>query len=93
MPVYLLHFERPYKHARHYVGMTVNLDRRLEQHRTGDGYQQNRLMQMVHEHGIPFQLARTWEGGRVREVQIHRRGGKAKFCAVCRAAARREGRA
>jgi hypothetical protein len=27
--VYLLHFSRPYKHARHYTGWAVNVKRRL----------------------------------------------------------------
>jgi len=35
--VYLLHFERSYRHARHYIGFTQNLEQRLEQHRAGRG--------------------------------------------------------
>jgi hypothetical protein len=35
--VYLLHFSRRYKHARHYVGFTTDLPRRLRQHRGGHG--------------------------------------------------------
>jgi hypothetical protein len=27
--VYLLHFHRSYRHARHYIGFTQNLDQRL----------------------------------------------------------------
>ena len=34
---YLLHFDPPYKHARHYVGYTEHLDVRVEQHRNGTG--------------------------------------------------------
>jgi predicted GIY-YIG superfamily endonuclease len=29
--VYLLHFERSYRHARHYIGFTQNLGQRLEE--------------------------------------------------------------
>jgi hypothetical protein len=35
--VYLLHFDRPYKHARHYLGWTANLQARLDSHRAGHG--------------------------------------------------------
>ena len=35
--VYLLHFERSYRHARHYIGFTQNLEQRLEEHRAGRG--------------------------------------------------------
>ena len=30
--VYLLHFDRPYRHARHYVGWTVDLPGRMSEH-------------------------------------------------------------
>jgi predicted GIY-YIG superfamily endonuclease len=31
--VYLLHFHVPYKHARHYLGSTDDLTKRLNQHK------------------------------------------------------------
>jgi predicted GIY-YIG superfamily endonuclease len=30
--VYLLHFEQPYQHTRHYIGSTNDLERRLQEH-------------------------------------------------------------
>src|ERR1043166_2803861 len=30
--VYLIHFEIPYKHAKHYLGFTTNLENRLTEH-------------------------------------------------------------
>jgi hypothetical protein len=42
--VYLIHFDEPYKHARHYVGSAVSLDARLEEHRRGSG---SRLMAVI----------------------------------------------
>jgi hypothetical protein len=54
--VYLLHFERPYKHARHYLGFAEDLQRRLELHHAGRGA---RLVQVVVAAGIGFQLVRT----------------------------------
>lgn len=61
--VYLLHFDRPYRHARHYVGWTSNLDGRLAEHTAGHGA---RLLAVVHAAGIGWHLARTWPGSRAR---------------------------
>jgi predicted GIY-YIG superfamily endonuclease len=47
--VYLLHFDRPLKHAKHYLGYANDLQARLEQHRSGNGA---RLIQVVQEAGI-----------------------------------------
>ena len=33
--VYLIHFDEPFQHARHYLGYTKNLDTRLAAHRAG----------------------------------------------------------
>ncbi len=35
--VYLLHFSRPYQHARHYTGWTEDLLDRLDHHARGHG--------------------------------------------------------
>jgi hypothetical protein len=80
--VYLLHFDRPYKHARHYLGWTAagHLDSRIAAHRSG---QAARLMAVVEAAGIGFELARTWPGGRTRERQIKRQGGASRCCPMC----------
>jgi predicted GIY-YIG superfamily endonuclease len=79
--VYLIHFDRPYKHARHYTGWTKgSLDKRLQLHRQGQG---SRLMAVVTAAGIGWQLARTWEGGRRRERQIKAQGGASRCCPLC----------
>lgn len=83
--IYLLHFGRPYKHARHYTGWTDDLPARLARHAAGDGA---RLLAVVHAAGITWQLARTWEGPRARERQIKRQGGAARHCPLCRQARR-----
>jgi predicted GIY-YIG superfamily endonuclease len=81
--VYLLHFDRPYKHARHYTGWTESsesLTARLTRHAAGDGA---RLLAVIHAAGITWQLARTWEGSRTRERQLKRQGGAAVHCPLC----------
>jgi len=82
--VYLLHFDRPYEHARHYTGWTGNgLEQRLAEHREGHGA---RLMEVVRDAGIDWQLARTWTGDRNRERALKRQGGAARHCPICKAA-------
>ena len=57
--VYLLHFDPPYKHARHYLGWARNIDLRVEHHRAGRGA---RLTQVAVENGIQMDLVRVWDG-------------------------------
>jgi len=79
--VYLLHFDQPYKHARHYVGWTArHVTHRLAEHAAGRGA---RLLAVLREAGIGWQLARLWPGGRARERQIKRQGGHARKCPLC----------
>jgi hypothetical protein len=101
--VYLLHLERPYKHARHYLGHATNLQARLAQHAAGncvvslpnDGA---RLLQVVMEAGIGWTLARTWLGGRELERRLSHRDplwGKRqknspRLCPICQAQAEKE---
>ena len=82
--IYLLHFDRPYRHARHYTGWVHSptfLQPRLGAHRDGVGA---RLMAVIGEAGIGFQLARTWEGDRHRERALKRQGGASRRCPICR---------
>ena len=78
--VYLIHFDTPYKRARHYIGWTADLDARLKAHRTGHGA---RLMEVIAEAGITWQLARTWDGGRTRERAIKNRKNAPRLCPLC----------
>ena len=79
--VYLLHFATPFKHARHYVGYTTDLEQRIEEHRTGRGA---RLLAVVREAGISFVLARTWQRvDRRFERRLHRAKNTPKFCPIC----------
>lgn len=78
--VYLLHFDSPYKHARHYLGYTENLEQRLEAHRNGSGA---RLIQVITENGIGFELARTWEGDRNFERELKNKKHTARLCPKC----------
>src|SRR5262245_46408846 len=83
--IYLLHFDRPYRHARHYCGWTTNLPERLACHATGRGA---RLLEVVAAEGIGWQLARTWIDDRHRERAIKNQGGLSRSCAICGVTAR-----
>ena len=79
--VYLLHFSQPYKHAKHYLGSAKDLETRLEQHANGSGA---RLMQVIREAGLGFELARVWRGGRKLERQLKRQKHSPRLCPICK---------
>jgi len=78
--VYLLHFDRPLHHARHYLGSTADLDARLAEHRAGTGA---RLVAVMRSLGIGFTLARTWPGDRKTERRLKRRKEGPRLCPIC----------
>src|SRR5260370_19461090 len=80
MTVYLIHLERPYHHARHYLGCTHDLMHRLAEHRKGTGA---KLLRAVGRAGIPFDVVRTWDGYRQEELQLKARKNAPKLCPVC----------
>ena len=63
---------------------TLNLPVRLGEHAAGRGA---RLMQVVAEQHIGWQVTRVWVGTRGRERSLKRQGGAARRCPVCRLAA------
>lgn len=83
---YLLHFDHPHYHAKHYLGMTSNLDSRLLAHRGGHSA---KLMEAIHKAGIGFQLVRlwqceTWEEARQLEKRLKQRhGSNVLLCPLC----------
>lgn len=78
--IYLLHFERPYRHARHYLGWTLDLDTRVREHANGRGA---RLMEVLREQGISFTIARTWTGDRHYERTLKNRKCAPRMCPLC----------
>ena len=82
--VYLLHFERSYHHARHYLGYTDDLDGRLAAHRAGRGSPP--LVAAAVREGIDFVLAATWPGDRHHERRLHHyHNSPRQLCPICRA--------
>jgi predicted GIY-YIG superfamily endonuclease len=78
---YLLHFDKPYQHASHYLGWSSNLPVRLAAHESGRGA---RLTEVVAEAGIRWVLTRTWPGvSRDFERALKNQGGASRRCPGC----------
>ncbi len=80
MTVYLIHFDEKLSHAQHYLGSTADLASRLDRHRKGQGA---RLMQVITELGIPWRVARTWDGDRALERELKRQKASPRLCPIC----------
>jgi len=83
--VYLIHFNAKLTgHARHYIGWTwdeKSLPRRIHHHRIGQGA---RIMAVVAERGIGFDVVRTWpEGDKFHERKLKNQKHAARLCPVC----------
>ena len=78
--IYLLHFERPYHHARHYLGHADDVDLRVRDHRCVNGA---RITQVVAQAGIGMILVRTWDGNRDDERKLKRHHHAPRLCPIC----------
>lgn len=79
---YLLHFEPAFKHARHYLGCTDNLDRRLKQHYDGKG-KGSPLVKAAIDAGCHVSLSNTWLGGYEFEQWIKKQKNIKRYCWIC----------
>lgn len=82
MMIYLIHFDRPLHHARHYVGFTSKdaIDERLAEHRRGQGA---KILRALNECGIAYKVVRTWDGDRNFERRIKNQNNTGRYCPVC----------
>ena len=79
--VYLLHFDVPFGHAKHYTGWSNDLPTRLADHEAGRGA---RLTEVATEAGVRFYLSRTWPGTtRAFERTLKNTGGASRRCPAC----------
>ncbi len=81
--IYLIHFDRPLHHARHYLGYCADgtLEVRLIRHRAGRGA---RLLAVLRELNIGWRVVRVFEGDRKFERRL-KGGSRVRLCPVCRA--------
>jgi len=81
--VYIIHFDEPFHHARHYVGWTesADVDSRMERHGKGNG---SRLMRAVSGEGIQWRIVRVfYNADRHFERWIKEQKQTSTFCPVC----------
>jgi predicted GIY-YIG superfamily endonuclease len=85
MPVYLLHFNKPYAHARHYCGFAESdVEARVAEHRAGRGA---RLCAVAVSAGIELELVQVWPEGDRRFERKLKDGSLTTLCPLCRPAA------
>lgn len=78
---YLLHFDRPLKHASHYIGWTSKFDKRIEHHRNGTGAKITRAAVLE---GINLVVARIWDGKDGNfERKLHNYKKTKRLCPIC----------
>lgn len=82
--LYLLHFDVPIRHARHYLGITREgrLEARQEEHRSGHGAA---LTRSAFRARIGWTVAKVWENANFSlERDLKRRGHLHRHCPLCR---------
>lgn len=83
--IYLLHFDRPLSHAKHYLGFSDAPEERIAEHRAGTG-KCAKIMRALKLAGIGFKIAWIRPGDRNRERTLKARG-KSRICPLCIAVA------
>ncbi len=79
--MYLLHFDKPYHHAKHYLGIAKNgIERRVAEHLAGQGANLTRILKL---NGIGFVVAKTWlDVPKKSEMKLKGRG-LSEYCPIC----------
>src|SRR6266567_6741267 len=79
--VYLIHLDKPLNHARHYLGFSEDLFKRLQQHRNGQGAA---FMRAIEKQGISWHVSRIWDGDRAFERVLKDQHNASHLCPTCR---------
>lgn len=79
--VYLIHFEKPIGNARHYTGYTDNFEKRISQHRNGEG---SDLTRIANERGINWLVVRVWQDATIETEKSIKTMSTKITCPICR---------
>jgi hypothetical protein len=90
--VYLLHFDRPFKHARHFVGATKSVTTIKALLQGSATNVQSPLVDAARADGVAFVVARTWLNGYARTNDLPNRHNLGVLCPVCQLGAKRRRR-
>lgn len=92
--IYLLHFPAPYRHARHYLGWTLDVEGRMRDHVSGRGsplvYRACQAAGITTAEELMQWITRTWSGDRYEERRLKNFGGSRKHCPSCKTTQRRK---
>lgn len=83
--LYILHFDVPLHHAAHYVGVTADLEKRLEKHRSGRGA---KILKAVQSLGGTWRLATVYEIAEIKDMyrvekKVKDSHGGRPYCTIC----------
>lgn len=80
--VYLIHFDKPYKHAKHYLGFCEGeVEDRLATHKNGNGA---RLLKVLNSVGITYNIVRIWtKKDRAFERSLKKTHNSTRLCPCC----------
>ncbi len=78
--VYLIHLDTPLKHARHYLGFSEDLLKRLQRHHTGQGAA---FMKAIAKEEISWHVSRIWDGNYELEQVLKRQHNASHLCPTC----------
>ncbi len=82
--LYLLHFDIPLAHARHYAGATTDLERRLADHAAGNGAVLLRHLLTI---GTGWKLAKLWTSEEALPFEVERtlksQHNGPRYCPLC----------
>jgi len=80
--IYLIHFDKKYKQAGHYLGYAHDLEARLKRHREGRG---SNLIKVIQDAGIGWEVVRTWgpPASPKVEAELKRYHNNRSLCPKC----------
>lgn len=79
--IYLIHFEKKFGHAQHYLGYASDFEKRMERHRKGRG---SVLIDHIQDAGIKWEVVRTWTPASPEvEAELKRWHNNRRLCPKC----------
>lgn len=82
LQIYILHFTPPYKHARHYTGISKEANLRVERHIRGTT--KVRLVNVIHEQGHSISVGNMFSvPNKLSEKALKKGKSVPDYCSIC----------
>lgn len=79
--IYLLHFSKNLCHARHYIGASQNVEKRVAEHKKNP---RPKILKACKENDITFDIVRVWKNKeRGFERLLKNRKNAPELCPIC----------